>query len=85
MRILLVPSAKLFSKQEKPMRLKLTILGTIWVTVVLAAFIWFGGTYIKIEDVAWFYYTFGFAAAGLFSAVPFIIYRFSRGMDEGPK
>lgn len=62
-------------------RLILAVLGTVWVSVVLAAFIWLG-TNIRAEDAAYFYYSLGLITAGGFASVPFFIYRFARTKEK---
>lgn len=65
-------------------RIKLTILGTIWVSGVLATYILLG-TNITAEDAAYFYYSLGLIVAGGFASVPFLIYRFARVKEEKEK
>lgn len=55
-------------------RIRLTLLGTLWVGLVAAAWV-FLGTFITDIDVAWLYWTFSIIPAGLVAGVPFIIYR----------
>lgn len=58
-------------------RLILTGIGTLWVCLVLAGYIWLGSL-IRAEDAAYFYYSMGLIVTGGFASVPFIIYHFTR-------
>jgi hypothetical protein len=62
-------------------RLRLTILGTVWVSVVLAVYIWLG-VQIRAEDAAYFFYSLGLVIAAGFSSVPFFIYHFAKVKEE---
>ena len=62
-------------------RLRLTVLGTIWVSIVLAGYIWLG-TNITAEDAAYFYYSLDLLVAAAFSSVPFFIYYFTKPWEE---
>jgi len=54
--------------------LKLTALGTLWVAVCIAAFFWFGMTFIHDESGASFYYGLGWIVTGVLAGVPFLVY-----------
>lgn len=56
------------------MRLKLTFLGTLWISICIAAFFWFGMTFIHDEATAFFYYGFAWIFAAIPAGVPFILY-----------
>lgn len=62
-------------------RIKLTILGTIWASAVLAVYIWLG-IQIRAEEAAYFYYSLGLIVAGGFTSTPFFIYRFAQVKEE---
>jgi hypothetical protein len=62
-------------------RIKLTIIGTVWVSIVLAVYILLG-VQIRTEDAAYFYYSLGLIIAGGFASVPFFIYRFAHIKEE---
>jgi hypothetical protein len=58
-------------------RLILTLIGTVWVSAVLAGYIWLGSL-IRAEDAAYFYYSIGLVVTGGFASVPFIIYHYTK-------
>jgi len=56
------------------MRLKLTILGTLWVAICIVTFYWCGMTFVHDEQSASLYYGFGWIVTGILAGVPFITY-----------
>lgn len=60
--------------RENYMKLKLVVLGTLWIAVCIVAFFWFGMTYIHDEATAWIYYGLVWILAGILSGTPFVIY-----------
>ena len=57
------------------MRLKLTLLGTLWVALAMGAWIWLG-VQITEEDAAYFYWSLGLLVNAAVISIPFILFKF---------
>ena len=63
------------------MKLKLTILGTMWFAAVFWFYGWFGLTYVQ-GPASMFYWGLGWLFPIVAFLVPFFIYAFSDSIDD---